>query len=139
MKQAILAVLEAARRTILDDPSADPQEVVRDALEQVRDLRVAESVRKLVELSNRLETIAVEQANAAAIALIDEAQALLTPADGTLPNRDEVHRAKRLLRRAAHLLRPPTTTVPGSSTTVAPSTSVPDTSVDTSTAPPTTT
>jgi len=139
VKQAILAVLEAARRTILDDPSADPQEVVRDALEQVRDLRVAESVRKLVELSNRLETIAVEQANAAAIALIDEAQALLTPADGTLPNRDEVHRAKRLLRRAAHLLRPPTTTVPGSSTTVAPSTSVPDTSVDTSTAPPTTT
>lgn len=139
VKQAILAVLEAARQTILSDPTVDPQEVVHDALERVRDLRVAESVRKLVELSNRLEAIAVEQGNSAAVSLIDQAQALLTPVDGSLPNRDDVHRAKRLLRRAAHLLRPPTTsTVPGSSTTVAPSTSVPDTSVDTTTAPPTT-
>ena len=139
VKQAILAVLEAARQTILSDPTVDPQEVVHDALERVRDLRVAESVRKLVELSNRLEAIAVEQGNSAAVSLIDQAQALLTPVDGSLPSRDDVHRAKRLLRRAAHLLRPPTTsTVPGSSTTVAPSTSVPDTSVDTTTAPPTT-
>lgn len=139
VKQAILTVLEAARQTILNDPTVDPREVVRDALEQVRDLRVAESVRKLVELSNRLEAIAVEQGNSDAIALIDQAQALLSPAGGSVPSRDDVHRAKRLLRRAAHLLRPPTTTTaPGSSTTVAPSTTVPDTSVDTTSAPPTT-
>jgi len=131
VKQSILAVLEAARQTILSDPSVNPQEVVREALEEVRAIRVQASVRRLIELSNRLESIADEQQNVEAGALIDQAQALLAPADGSIPERDDVHRAKRLLRRAANMLRPVvSTTVPVS---VAPSTTVPDTS-----APPTT-
>jgi hypothetical protein len=53
--------------------------------------------------------------------LISEARALLQPGDGSLPDRDDLHHARRILVRVAIMLRASTSP---STTTEAPSTTV---------------
>ena len=136
VKSELLAVLNAAKDRLLADPSAEPKQVVRDALNQVREARIAASVQKMLAIAARLETAATTAGNADALLMITEARALLQPSDGSLPDRDDLHHARRILVRVAILLRattPPSTTVPP--TTEAPTTStVPSTDAPTTTA-----
>ena len=123
VKAELLTVLNAAKDRLIADPSADPRQVVREALNQVREARIAASVQKMLAIATRLETAATTSGNTDALLMITEARALLQPSDGSLPDRDDLHHARRILVRVAILLRattPPSTTVP-------PSTDVPTT------------
>jgi hypothetical protein len=135
VKAELLIVLNAAKDRLINDPAADPGQVVRDALNQVREARIAASVQKMLAIAARLETEATEAGNADAVLMITEARALLQPSDASLPDRDDLHHARRILVRVAILLRattPPTTTVPP--TTDAPTTDAPTTDAPTTTA-----
>jgi len=137
VKAELLVVLNAAKDRLVADPTADPRQVVRDALNRVREARIAASVQKMLAIATRLETAATTAGNTDALLLITEARALLQPSDASLPDRDDLHRARRILVRVAIMLRPvtpPSTTVPP--TTEAPSTT---TSAPTTEAPSTTT
>lgn len=128
VKAELLIVLSAAKDRLTADPTADARQIVRDALNEVREARVAASVQKMLAIASRLETAATTADNADALLMIAEARALLQPSDGSLPDRDDLHRARRILVRVAILLRattPPSTTVPPTST--APSTEAPST------------
>ncbi len=128
VKAELLIVLNAAKDRLSADPAADARQIVRDALNQVREARIAASVQKMLAISVRLETAATTIGNADALLMIAEARALLQPSDGSLPDRDDLHRAKRILVRVAIMLRattPPSTTVPPPSTV--PSTEAPST------------
>ncbi len=128
VKAELLIVLNAAKDRLTADPTADARQIVRDALNEVREARVAASVQKMLAIASRLETAATTADNADALLMIAEARALLQPSDGSLPDRDDLHRARRILVRVAILLRattPPSTTVPPTST--APSTEAPST------------
>jgi len=128
VKAELLVVLNAAKDRLTADPTADARQIVRDALNEVREARVAASVQKMLAIATRLETAATTAGNTNALLLITEARALLQPSDGSLPDRDDLHRARRILVRVAILLRattPPSTTVPPTST--APSTEAPST------------
>jgi hypothetical protein len=134
--------LNAAKDRLINDPSADPRQVVRDALNQVREARIAASVQKMLAIATRLETAATEAGNADALLMITEARALLQPSDASLPDRDDLHHARRILVRVAILLRattPPTTsTTTAPPTTDAPTTDAPATDAPTTDAPATT-
>lgn len=137
VKAELLIVLNAAKDRLINDPSADPRQVVRDALNQVREARIAASVQKMLAIATRLETAATEAGNADALLMITEARALLQPSDASLPDRDDLHHARRILVRVAILLRattPPTT----STTTAPPTTDAPTTDAPTTDAPATT-
>lgn len=132
VKAELLVVLNAAKDRLIDDPTADPGQVVRDALNQVREARIAASVQRMLAIADRLETAATTAGNTDALLMITEARVLLQPSDGSLPDREDLHRARRILVRVAILLRsstpssttvPPTTEAP-TSTTEAPSTTV---------------
>ena len=126
VKAELLVVLNAAKDRLTADPTADARQIVRDALNEVREARVAASVQKMLAIATRLETAATTAGNTDALLLITEARALLQPSDGSLPDRDDLHRAHRILVRVAILLRPvtpPATTVPP--TTEAPTTTTP--------------
>ena len=128
VKSELLVVLNAAMDRLSSDPAADPRQVVRDALNQVREARIAASIQKMLAIATRLETAATTAGNADALLMIAEARALLQPSDGSLPDRDDLHHARRILVRVAILLRattPPSTTVPPPSTV--PSTEAPST------------
>ena len=135
VKAELLVVLNAAKDRLVADPSADPRQVVRDALNRVREARIAASVQKMLAIATRLETAATTAGNTDALLLITEARALLQPSDASLPDRDDLHRARRILVRVAIMLRP----VTPPSTTVPPSTDAPTTSTAPSTEAPTTT
>ena len=142
VKAELLIVLNAAKDRLINDPSADPRQVVRDALNQVREARIAASVQKMLAIATRLETAANEAGNADALLMITEARALLQPSDASLPDRDDLHHARRILVRVAILLRattPPTTsTTTAPPTTDAPTTDAPATDAPTTDAPATT-
>lgn len=142
VKAELLIVLNAAKDRLINDPSADPRQVVRDALNQVREARIAASVQKMLAIATRLETAATEAGNADALLMITEARALLQPSDASLPDRDDLHHARRILVRVAILLRattPPTTsTTTAPPTTDAPTTDAPATDAPTTDAPATT-
>jgi len=128
VKAELLVVLNAAKDRLVADPTADPRQVVRDALNRVREARIAASVQKMLAIATRLETAATTAGNTDALLLITEARALLQPSDASLPDRDDLHRARRILVRVAIMLRPvtpPATTVPP--TTVPPTTEAPTT------------
>jgi hypothetical protein len=114
-------VLGAAKDQILADPTIDPKQIVRDALNEVRDARIAATVAKMLDIATRLETAATDAGNTNALLLISEARALLQPGDGSLPDRDDLHHARRILVRVAIMLRASTSP---STTTEAPSTTV---------------
>jgi hypothetical protein len=133
VKSQLLEVLNAAKERILTDSTVDPKQVVRDALNQVREARIAATVQRMLAVADRLETLATNAGNNDALLLIAEARALLQPSDGSLPRREDLHRARRILVRVAVMLAPstaPSTTTPSTvpttepSTTDAPSTTV---------------
>jgi hypothetical protein len=136
VKAQLLAVLNAARDQILADPSADAQQIVRDALQQVRDARIAAVVQRMIQIVERLEVAADTQGNSDALLLLAQVRSLIQPGDGSLPARDQLHNARRILLDVLDLLTPataPTTTMPD---TTIPDTTIPDTTIpDTTIAP----
>lgn len=132
VKAALLGVLDAAKERILADPTVDAKQIVRDALTRVREARIVATVQRMLDVATRLENLATEAGNGDATLLIAEARALLQPSDASLPTRDDLHRARRILVRVATMLAttPPTTT---------PATTTPPTSAPSSTDAPSTT
>ena len=129
VKAQLLAVLNAARDQILADPSADAQQIVRDALQQVRDARIAAVVQRMIQIVERLEVAADTQGNSDALLLLAQVPSLIQPGDGSLPARDQLHNARRILLDVLDLLTPataPTTTMPD---TTIPDTTIPDTTI----------
>jgi len=138
VKAQLLAVLNAARDQILADPSADAQQIVRDALQQVRDARIAAVVQRMIQIVERLEVAADTQGNSDALLLLAQVRSLIQPGDGSLPARDQLHNARRILLDVLDLLTPataPTTTMPD---TTMPDTTIPDTTIPDTTIPDTT-
>jgi hypothetical protein len=136
VKTQLLAVLRAAQDQVLADPTADAQQIVRDALQQVRDARIAAVVQRMIQIVERLEVAADTQGNSDALLLLAQVRSLLQPGDGSLPARDQLHNARRILLDVLDLLTPvtaPTTTIPD---TTVPDTTIPDkTTPDTTIAP----
>ena len=138
VKTQLLAVLRAAQEQVLADPTADAQQIVRAALQQVRDARIAAVVQRMIEIVGRLEVAADTQGNSDALLLLAQVRSLLQPGDGSLPARDQLHNARRILLDVLDLLTPvtaPTTTIPD---TTIPDTTIPDTTVPDTTTPDTT-
>ena len=138
VKAQLLAVLHSAQDQVLADPTADAQQIVRAALQQVRDARIAAVVQRMIEIVGRLEVAADTQGNSDALLLLAQVRSLLQPGDGSLPARDQLHNARRILLDVLDLLTPvtaPTTTIPD---TTIPDTTVPDTTVPDTTTPDTT-
>jgi hypothetical protein len=134
VKAQLLAVLHAAQEQVLADPTADAQQIVRAALQQVRDARIAAVVQRMIEIVGRLEVAADTQGNSDALLLLAQVRSLLQPGDGSLPARDQLHNARRILLDVLDLLTPvtaPTTTIPDTSTpdTTIPDTTTPDTTI----------
>lgn len=114
VKEQLLTILRAAQDQVLNDPTVDARQVVRDALQQVRDSRIASAVGRIIAIVDRLEPRATEQGNADALLLLAEARSLVQPADGSQPTRDQLHEARHILKDVLDLLGPeitPTTTV----------------------------
>ena len=136
VKARLLAVLRGVQDQILADPTADAQQIVRDALQQVRDARIAAVVQRMIQIVERLEVVADTQGNSDALLLLAQVRSLVQPGDGSLPTRDQLHNARRILLDVLDLLTPipaPTTTMPD---TTVPDTTIPDTTTpDTTIAP----
>ena len=126
VKARLLAVLRGVQDQILADPTADAQQIVRDALQQVRDARIAAVVQRMIQIVERLEVAADTQGNSDALLLLAQVRSLVQPGDGSLPTRDQLHNARRILLDVLDLLTPipaPTTTMPDTTTpdtTIAP-------------------
>ncbi len=126
VKAQLLALLHAAQDQVNADPTADAQQIVRAALQQVRDARIASAVQRMIEIVGRLEVAADTQGNSDALLLLAQVRSLVQPGDGSLPTRDQLHAARRNLLDVLDLLTPvtmPPTTVPDTTipdTTIAP-------------------
>ena len=126
VKARLLAVLRGVQDQILADPTADAQQIVRAALQQVRDARIAAVVQRMIQIVERLEVAADTQGNSDALLLLAQVRSLVQPGDGSLPARDQLHNARRILLDVLDLLTPitaPTTTIPDTTTpdtTIAP-------------------
>jgi hypothetical protein len=134
VKAQLLAVLHAAQDQVLTDPTADAQQIVRAALQQVRDARIAAVVQRIIEIVERLEVAADTQGNSDALLLLAQVRSLVQPGDGSLPARDQLHNARRILLDVLDLLTPieaPTTTIPDTTTpdSTIPDTTTPDTTI----------
>lgn len=138
VKARLLAVLRGVQDQILADPTADAQQIVRDALQQVRDARIAAVVQRMIQIVERLEVAADTQGNSDALLLLAQVRSLVQPGDGSLPTRDQLHNARRILLDVLDLLTPipaPTTTMPD---TTVPDTTIPDKTIPDTTTPDTT-
>ncbi len=114
VKAQLLSVLRAAQDQVLNDPTVDAHQVVRDALQKVRDARIASAVSRIIAVVDRLEPRATEQANSDALLLLAQVRSLMQPSDGSQPTRDQLHEARQILHDVLDLLGPeitPTTTV----------------------------
>jgi hypothetical protein len=114
VKAQLLALLHAAQDQVNADPTADAQQIVRDALQQVRDARIASAVQRMIEIVGHLETAAENQGNTDALLLLTQVRSIIEVGDGSLPTRDQLHEARRILRDVLDLMTPeiaPTTTV----------------------------
>lgn len=114
VKEQLLIILRAAQDLVLNDPTVDARQVVRDALQQVRDARIASAVGRVIAIVDRLEPQATEQGNSDALLLLAQIRSLVQPSDGSQPTRDQLHEARRILRDVLDLMTPvtaPTTTV----------------------------
>ena len=134
VKAQLLAVLRGVQDQILADPTADAQQIVRAALQQVRDARIAAVVQRIIEIVERLEVAADTQGNSDALLLLAQVRSLVQPGDGSLPARDQLHNARRILLDVLDLLTPvtaPTTTIPDTTVpdTTSPDTTTPDTTI----------
>ena len=90
----------------------------------------------MIQIVERLEVAADTQGNSDALLLLAQVRSLVQPGDGSLPTRDQLHNARRILLDVLDLLTPipaPTTTMPD---TTVPDTTIPDTTTpDTTIAP----
>jgi len=114
VKAQLLALLHAAQDQVNADPTADAQQIVRAALQQVRDARIASAVQRMIEIVGRLEVAADTQGNSDALLLLAQVRSIIEVGDGSLPTRDQLHEARRILRDVLDLMTPeiaPTTTV----------------------------
>lgn len=114
VKEQLLTILRAAQDLVLNDPTVDARQVVRDALQQVRDARIASAVGRIIAIVDRLEPQANEQGNSDALLLLAQVRTLVQPSDGSQPTRDQLHEARQILHDVLDLLGPevtPTTTV----------------------------
>ena len=138
VKAQLLAVLHAAQDQVLADPTADAQQIVRAALQQVRNARIAAVAQRMIQIVERLEVAADTQGNSDALLLLAQVRSLVQPGDGSLPARDQLHNARRILLDVLDLLTPvtaPTTTIPD---TTVPDTTIPDKTIPDTTTPGTT-
>ena len=114
VKEQLITILRAAQDLVLNDPTVDARQVVRDALQQVRDARIASAVGRVIAIVDRLEPQATEQGNSDALLLLAQVRSLVQPTDGSLPTRDQLHEARHILHDILDLLEPevtPTTSV----------------------------
>ena len=114
VKEQLLTILRAAQDLVVNDPTVDARQVVRDALQQVRDARIASAVGRIIAIVDRLEPQANEQGNSDALLLLAQVRSLVQPSDGSQPTRDQLHEARQILHDVLDLLGPgvtPTTTV----------------------------
>ncbi len=109
VKEQLLTILRAAQDLVVNDPTVDARQVVRDALQQVRDARIASAVGRVIAIVDRLELLATEQGNSDALLLLAQVRALVQPADGSQPNRELLHEARHILRDVLDLLEPEVT------------------------------
>jgi hypothetical protein len=109
VKEQLLTILRAAQDQVVNDPTVDARQVVRDALQQVRDARIASAVGRVIAIVDRLELLATEQGNSDALLLLAQVRALVQPADGSQPNRELLHEARHILRDVLDLLEPEVT------------------------------
>lgn len=109
VKERLLTILRAAQDQVVNDPTVDARQVVRDALQQVRDARIASAVGRVIAIVDRLELLATEQGNSDALLLLAQVRALVQPADGSQPNRELLHEARHILRDVLDLLEPEVT------------------------------
>ena len=109
VKEQLLTILRAAQDLVVNDPTVDARQVVRDALQQVRDARIASAVGRVIAIVDRLELLATEQGNSDALLLLTQVRALVQPADGSQPNRELLHEARHILRDVLDLLEPEVT------------------------------
>ena len=138
VKAQLLVVLRAAQEQVLNNPTADARQIVRDALREVRDARIAAAVARIVAIIERLEIEATEMGNPDALLLLAQARSIVQPADGSQPTRNQLHEARHILRDVIKLLTPitaPETTIPE---TTIPDTTSPDTTIPETTSPETT-
>lgn len=114
VKEQLITILRAAQDLVLNDPTVDARQVVRDALQQVRDARIASAVERIMTIIDVLEPRATEQGNSDALLLLAQVRSLVQPTDGSQPNRDQLHEARHILHDILDLLEPevtPTTSV----------------------------
>ena len=114
VKEQLLTILRAAQDQVLNDLTVDARQVVRDALQQVRDARITSAVGRIIAIVDRLEPQATEQGNSDALLLLAQVRSLVQPSDGSQPTRDQLHEARQILHDVLDLLGPevaPTTTV----------------------------
>ena len=114
VKEQLLTILRVAQDQVLNDPTVDARQVVRDALQQVRDSRIASAVRRIISIVDRLEPRATELGNSDALLLLAQVRSLMQPSDGSQPTRDQLHEARQILHDVLDLLGSeitPTTTV----------------------------
>lgn len=114
VKEQLLTILRSAQDQVLNDPTVDARQVVRDALQQVRDARIASAVGRIIAIVDRLESRATEQGKSDALLLLAQVRSLVQPSDGSQPTRDQLHEARQILHDVVDLLGPevaPTTTV----------------------------
>lgn len=97
VKEQLLTILRAAQDQVLNDPTVDARQVVRDALQQVRDARIASAVGRIIAIVDRLEPQANEQGNSDALLLLAQVRSLVQPSDGSQPTRDQLHEARQIL------------------------------------------
>lgn len=109
IKEQLLAILRAAQDQVLNDRTVDARQVVRDALQQVRDARIASAVGRIIAIVDRLEPQATEQGNSDALLLLAQVRSLVQPSDGSQPTRDQLHEARHILRDVLELLEPEVT------------------------------
>ena len=109
IKEQLLTILRAAQDQVLNDPTVDARQVVRDALQQVRDARIASAVGRIIAIVDRLEPQATEQGNSDALLLLAQVRSLVQPSDGSQPTRDQLHEARHILRDVLELLGPEVT------------------------------
>ena len=114
VKAQLLIILRAAQDLVWNDPTVDARQVVRGALQQVRDARIASAIGRIIAIVEGLEPRATEQGNSDALLLLAQVRSLVQPTDGSQPTRDQLHEARHILRDVLELLGPevtPTTSV----------------------------
>lgn len=102
MINLIRDALEQARL----NPDADPNELVKAALEQARALRVAAARVKLLDIAERLTSEATAVGNNDLLVILSSVTAELNSPDGTLPTREQLHRMRDTLEDVESVLHP---------------------------------